>query len=127
MAADCKSAALWSYGGSNPPLCTRVWKVFEADEVLTVSVQSQDNARNPAADRSRMWMALGALAVLAVLAWFTLDGNAVLPVKEYSFGSVSFGGFGMKVRWIPELILGLFALRVVTANMRARLEDKDRK
>ena len=22
MAADCKSAALWSYGGSNPPLCT---------------------------------------------------------------------------------------------------------
>jgi hypothetical protein len=24
MAADCKSAALWSYGGSNPPLCTTV-------------------------------------------------------------------------------------------------------
>jgi hypothetical protein len=24
MAADCKSAALWSYGGSNPPLCTIV-------------------------------------------------------------------------------------------------------
>ena len=23
MAADCKSAAPWSYGGSNPPLCTR--------------------------------------------------------------------------------------------------------
>ena len=22
MAADCKSAAPWSYGGSNPPLCT---------------------------------------------------------------------------------------------------------
>ena len=96
-------------------------------EVTTVSVHVQDNARNPAADRRRMGMALGALAVLAVLAWFTLDGTAVLPVKEYSFGSVSFGGFGMKVRWIPELILGLFALRVVTANMRARLEDKDRK
>jgi hypothetical protein len=27
MAADCKSAALWSYGGSNPPLCTRVWMI----------------------------------------------------------------------------------------------------
>ena len=27
MAADCKSAAPWSYGGSNPPLCTRI--VFE--------------------------------------------------------------------------------------------------
>ena len=26
MAADCKSAALWSYGGSNPPLCT-TWMV----------------------------------------------------------------------------------------------------
>ena len=24
MAADCKSAAPWSYGGSNPPLCTRI-------------------------------------------------------------------------------------------------------
>ena len=22
MAADCKSAVLWNYGGSNPPLCT---------------------------------------------------------------------------------------------------------
>jgi hypothetical protein len=25
MAADCKSAAPWSYGGSNPPLCTMGW------------------------------------------------------------------------------------------------------
>jgi hypothetical protein len=24
MAADCKSAAPWSYGGSNPPLSTRI-------------------------------------------------------------------------------------------------------
>jgi hypothetical protein len=24
MAADCKSAAPWSYGGSNPPLCTMI-------------------------------------------------------------------------------------------------------
>ena len=27
MAADCKSAAPWSYGGSNPPLCTRYFEV----------------------------------------------------------------------------------------------------
>ena len=28
MAADCKSAAPWSYGGSNPPLCTiKQWLV----------------------------------------------------------------------------------------------------
>ena len=25
MVADCKSAALRSYGGSNPPLCTRIF------------------------------------------------------------------------------------------------------
>jgi hypothetical protein len=25
MAAGCKPAAPWSYGGSNPPLCTRIW------------------------------------------------------------------------------------------------------
>ncbi|HKO13467.1 MAG TPA: hypothetical protein VJV22_15950 [Acidobacteriaceae bacterium] len=73
-----------------------------------------------------MWIALGILAVLAVLAWFTIDGSAVLPVREYSFGSVSFGGFGLPVRWIPEVLLGLFAVRVVTANIRARLEDQDR-
>jgi hypothetical protein len=86
----------------------------------------QDGARNPAADRRRMGTALGVLALLMVLAWFTIDGNAVLPVREYSFGSLSFGGFGLPVRWIPEIILGLFAVRVVTANMRARLEDQDR-
>jgi hypothetical protein len=81
----------------------------------------------PAASRRRMWTALAILAVLGVLAWFTLDGAATLPVREYRFGSLDFGGFAMKVRWIPELILGLFAFRVVTANMRARLEDQDRK
>jgi hypothetical protein len=74
-----------------------------------------------------MWMALGVLAALAILAWFTLDGNAELPVREYGFGSFKFGGFGLKVRLVPELILGLFAVRVITANMRARLEDEDRK
>ena len=73
-----------------------------------------------------MGTALGVLAVLMVLAWFTIDGNAVLPVREYSFGSIGFGGFNLPVRWIPEIILGLFAVRVVTANMRARLEEQDR-
>ena len=83
-------------------------------------------AGSPAADRRRMWLALGVLAVLAVLAWFTMDGSAVLPVHEYNVGGYSFGGFGLKIRLIPEVILGLFALRVVTANLRARLEDRDR-
>jgi hypothetical protein len=74
-----------------------------------------------------MWFALAAIGVLAVLAWFTIDGDAVLPVGKYSFGSFTFGGFGLKVRLVPELILGLFAVRVVTANMRARLEAGDEK
>ena len=82
---------------------------------------------SPAASRRRMWTALASLAALGVLAWFTLDGAATLPVRQYSFGSFgSFGGFSLPIRWIPELILGLFAFRVFTANMRARLEDKTR-
>ncbi len=34
MVADCKSAALRSYGGSNPPLCTRIFelRVLQARE-----------------------------------------------------------------------------------------------
>jgi hypothetical protein len=81
---------------------------------------------SPASSRSRMWRALAILAVLGILAWFTLDGTASLPVREYSFGSFGFGGFALKIRWIPELILGLFAFRVVIANIRARLEGRSR-
>jgi 4-hydroxybenzoate polyprenyltransferase len=85
-----------------------------------------DIPASPAASRRRMWTALAVLAALGVLAWFTLDGTATLPVRGYSFGSFAIGGFALKVRWIPELILGLFAFRVITANMRARLEDRSR-
>jgi hypothetical protein len=84
-------------------------------------------AASPAASRRRMWTAIAILAGLGVVAWFTLDGAATMPVREYSFGSFQIGGFSMNFRWIAELILGLFAFRVVTANMRARLEDRDRK
>jgi len=79
---------------------------------------------NPAGDARRMRMALAVLIVLGVLAWVTIDPDAVLPVKEYSFGSVSFGGFAVSMRWVPELILGLFAFRVVVANIRAKLEPQ---
>ena len=78
MAADCKSAAPWSYGGSNPPLCTR-------DLVL------------------KLWIALSAFLLLAVLAWQTLDdGN---------------------IRLITLAILSLLALKTVTHEMRMRAES----
>ena len=72
---------------------------------------------NPAADKGRMAVALGVLVVLGLLAWFTIDGSAVLNLA----------GRKVPVRWFPELILGLFAFRTVMAHMRARLEVKDSK
>jgi hypothetical protein len=30
----------------------------------------------------------------------------------------------VEIRWLPILFLGLFAFRVVIANMRARIEEK---
>jgi hypothetical protein len=63
MAADCKSAAPWSYGGSNPPLCTRDWKMDLAP-------------RSP----GRMWMALALLAVLGALTVRTIDPGKVRAV-----------------------------------------------
>ena len=47
MAADCKSAAPWSYGGSNPPLSTRILGM-------------------------KLGLALGAYVILALAAWRTL-------------------------------------------------------
>ena len=58
MAADCKSAAPWSYGGSNPPLSTR--SVVGGDEGM-----------------GRLWLALGGLLILATLAWVTLSDQRV--------------------------------------------------
>ena len=72
---------------------------------------------NRAADKGRMAVALGVLVVLGLLAWFTIDGSAVLNVA----------GRKVPVRWFPELILGLFGFRTVMAYMRARLEQKGSK
>jgi hypothetical protein len=54
---DCKSVPLRRYGGSNPPLCTRI----DGAE-LTASLWKQ----------KRLLLALLAYAVLGVLAWTTL-------------------------------------------------------
>jgi hypothetical protein len=55
MAADCKSAAPWSYGGSNPPLSTS----FEASSVWAVVM-------------GRMLAALVALLIVGIAATRTL-------------------------------------------------------
>jgi hypothetical protein len=62
MAADCKSAAPWSYGGSNPPLCTRIFSGCRAG-VMTAS--------------GKAVTAAGMLLALVALAWFTLDAGRI--------------------------------------------------
>ena len=53
MAAGCKPAAPWSYGGSNPPLCTRISKV------------------------SRFSIALAVYGLLGLVAWLTLPDQKI--------------------------------------------------
>src|SRR5579859_18166 len=63
MAADCKSAAPWSYGGSNPPLCTMEFAM-------------NLEPRSP----GRMWIALGLLLVFCGLAVKTIDPGKIRAV-----------------------------------------------
>ena len=79
---------------------------------------------NPAADRRRMLAALGVLAGLGVLSWFTMDTGAVVHMHGYSIGNIGIADRDVELRWIPVVILGLFALRVVLAYVRARVEQK---
>jgi hypothetical protein len=44
MVADCKSAALRSYGGSNPPLCTRLRRFEGVSKALA---EREAFSRNP--------------------------------------------------------------------------------
>ena len=78
MAADCKSAAPWSYGGSNPPLCTM--KIERWGLQMAV------------AGGRRKTVALAGLIILAVLAWNTMDaGNIRLLVM------ILLGGFALRI------------------------------
>ncbi|MGA7158183.1 MAG: hypothetical protein WBY53_15130 [Acidobacteriaceae bacterium] len=79
---------------------------------------------NPAANRNRMYAALGVLVGLGLLSWFTIDPAAVIHVHGYTSRYVAFEDRDVEVRWLPMLFLGLFAFRVVIANMRARLEER---
>ena len=83
-----------------------------------------ERSLNPAADRGRMFVALGGLVVLGVLAWLTIDPAAVVHVHGYASRYVVLEDRDVEVRWLPILFLGLFGFRVVIANMRARIEER---
>jgi hypothetical protein len=71
-----------------------------------------------------MYFSLGILLVLALLTWFTIDASAVVHMHGFSSRFVSFENRDVEIRWVPILILGLFAFRVVLAHMRAQLEQR---
>ena len=80
---------------------------------------------NPAASKRRMYIALGVLFILGTLSWFTIDSSSVVHVQGFTSRYVSFGDREVEIRWLPILFLGLFAFKIVLANMRARLEAGD--
>ena len=88
-------------------------------------MSDSERSLNPAASRPRMFIALAVLILLGVISWLTIDSSAVLHVQGFSSRVVSYGPRDVQVRWIPILLLGLFAFKVVLANMRARLETGD--
>jgi hypothetical protein len=83
-----------------------------------------ERSLNPAADRGRMFVALGVLVVIGLLSWFTIDSTAVIHMHGYSSRYVGIADRDVEVRWIPILFLSLFAFRIVIANMRARSEEQ---
>ncbi len=82
-----------------------------------------EKSLNPAASRERMLAALAGLVVLGVLAWFTIDPSAVFHVHGFDNRYMGFEGRDVPVRWLPILFFGLFGLRIVSANLRARFEE----
>jgi hypothetical protein len=71
-----------------------------------------------------MVLALGVLVVLGLLSWFTMDPRAVIHMHGYSTRYAGIADRDVEVRWIPIGLLGLFAFRIVLANMRARIEER---
>ena len=103
MAADCKSAGLWTYGGSNPPLCTMNCGVGMRKKPQPVE---RKGLKSTGSDLDRkFWMALALYAVLAVLAWFTVGEGAVLIY-----------GKPVELRLLPLIFIGGMALKTVLAR-----------
>jgi hypothetical protein len=116
MAADCKSAAPWSYGGSNPPLCTtdlRGWMGSEPqpDERKGGMGAGLRGAERTGSDLERRYpVALGLYVVLAVLVWFTMGEGKVLVM-----------GRMVELRLVPLIVIGGLALRTVLARQADRI------
>ena len=112
MAADCKSAAPWSYGGSNPPLCTTKVKVFEMRSGLQNAERlgdKTDGLRTGEDLQRRFPIALALYAVLALLVWFTMDAG-----KTMVFGRP------VELRLVPLVIIAGLAVRTVLARQADR-------
>ncbi|MES2393115.1 MAG: hypothetical protein V4555_15830 [Acidobacteriota bacterium] len=69
---------------------------------------------NPAASKSRMYVALVVLVVLGLASWFTIGADAVFHFRDRE----------VELRWVPVVVSGLFGFRIVMAHMRARMETK---
>jgi hypothetical protein len=97
MVADCKSAALRSYGGSNPPLCTRILDLRE------MQMEQQ----------KKFYVALAVYAVLALLAWIMIDDTPIyVPVPVgLGHGQVVYSALKLSFRQLTWIVLGMFALR----------------
>ena len=134
MAADCKSAAPWSYGGSNPPLCTtRVEDVRAGlgDGTKLAASNLNDglvkgSGSEPAEDESglsgrtqaaeglekRFRLALLLYGILGLLVWFTMGEGKVLVQ-----------GRPVELRLVPLIVLGGLALRTVVARHAEKIRQ----
>ena len=115
MAADCKSAVLWDYEGSNPSLCTS--KRPERGRLKQDRPAGMGAMSGAGRVERKYRVALALYVVLGILAWTTLGADAV-PL----FGRV------VPLRVLPILVLGGFALRTWVAMQaeRIRREAVDR-
>ena len=102
MAADCKSAAPWSYGGSNPPLCTMDTGLGGVKRGRGMNEEPESLEPGPPEERgpARKWIALALLGVVAGLVWKTMDPD--------------------KIRFVVLLLLAAIAVRILLAGFSGR-------
>ena len=122
---DCKSVPLRRYGGSNPPLCTRVAKEkvskFQGCKVSNLAHLGSLKPWNfetlkhgiCVTIKKKFVLALIAYAVLGVLAWTTLSDE---PIRVFNAN--------VRLRTGTLLILGLFAFRAALYFWRTRIEEE---